>query len=850
MADKNAPYSIYAAKSIKDAFGELQSRFTGLTGEEAALRASKFGKNELQGKKYRLFFIFLRQFRSSFTYLLAFAILIAFLLHEYVDMIMIIVFLAINVSLGFFEEYKSEKAVQLLKQYIKARARVRREGKEIIIDARDLVPGDIAIVEAGDIVQADIRIIVDNDLTADEGTLTGESIPIRKSKQAVRSKEMDIFNAGSIGFAGTKIVGGRGEGIVIATGKNTVVGRLAAITEDVRRESTFEKGLNKFSKFILYLVVVTIILIFISNLIIKGGRLNIFELALFAIALAVSVIPEALPVVTSVSLSQGAIKLAKKQVVVRRLSAIEDLGSIEVLCTDKTGTITENKLRVSDIKAADKKACLKSAALGSSFLNEKEEEPNNAFDIAIWNVLSENETGSISSHRRLVELPFTPERKRNSVIVESDGIKKMVSRGAPEDILVLCNGITGRKKAEILAWMSARGAEGKRTLAIAEKVLAGKIGSYSEKDEQGLVFLGIIAFEDPIKDSTIKAIADAKALGIQTKIITGDAREVAGAVGLQIGLIKNAEDVITGSELSALSPTEKRDALQAYNVFARIAPEQKYDIIRMLQEKHEVGYLGEGINDAPALKLANVSIVVASASDIAREAADIVLTQKSLDVIVSGIKLGREIFSNTVKYIKATLASNFGNFYAIAVATLMIDFLPMLPIQILLLNLLSDFPMIAIATDNVDETEMKRPRSYDVKEIVLLATILGVVSTVFDFIFFSIFKSGGPQILHTYWFIASILTELILIFSIRTKLSMLKAKNPSFMLFTLSFIAAAVTLAIPFLGIGQTLFGFIKPQAGYLALIIFIVILYFVITEKVKLKYYSLTEGKNHANLT
>mgnify|MGYP000324320997 CR=1 FL=1 len=817
----------------------------GLTKKEAIERLESFGKNEIKKGKKGWHQILVRQFKSSFTYLLIVAGLLAFFLKEYIDSVMIFIFISINAVLGFVQEYKSEKAAELLKKYVSVRARVRRDGHESIIDAEEIVPGDIVIVEAGDIIPADIRFIRENNLTLDESPLTGESVPIKKSEKAVLSKNLEIHEASNIGFSGTRVVEGRGEGFVFATGKDTSIGEIAKLTEETVRVSSFEKGLDKFSRFVLYMVLITLSLVFSANLIVKGDKIEFFELVLFSIALAVSVIPEAFPVVTSVSLSQGALKLAKEKVVVRRLSAIEDLGGIEILCTDKTGTLTENKLTVSRLNSGDKDKCLKYAAIATSFLNEKQKEPNNAFDIALWEKLDEKDRKVISAIDRIAEIPFTPDRRRNSVAVRIGKEIEIVVRGAPEVIMPLCKNLTKRMADKYQNWSESEGIGGKRVLAVACRPFKKAAGNYTEKDENGLVFLGLISFIDPIKETTRYAVREAKKLGIKVKILTGDGREVAGAVGILIGLAKDDGQVITGAELESLSFEEQLKAIEEKSIFARVSPRQKYDIIKLLQQKHSVGFLGEGINDAPALQLADVSIVVESASDIAREASDIILLDQSLNVIISGIKQGRGIYSNTVKYIKATLTSNFGNFYAIAAATMVIDFLPMLPLQILLVNLLSDFPMIAIATDNVDEGELSSPKSYDIKSIVLVATLLGLISTTFDFIFFGMFFRISPEVLHTNWFLGSILTELILLFSVRTKLPFFKARRPSGLLLWLTLTVITITVAIPFTSVGQDTFGFVRPTAYYLSLIFIVVLTYFATTEAVKLLYYKYV-GNRH----
>ncbi len=427
------------------------------------------------------------------------------------------------------------------------------------------------------------------------------------------------------------------------------------------------------------------------------------------------------------------------------------------------------------------------------------------------------------------------------MLVRDQAQAVMVIRGAPEEVISLSPALAEPARQALAGWLSEKGRLGERTIAIAQRVLPLATTGISVDDVKDLEFLGALAFTDPIKPSTYRAVEKAKELGVSIKIITGDSAEVAGAVGVQIGLMDDPTRVISGSSLMALPPEKRGQALRDHAVIARVTPEQKYEIIRILQESFTVGFLGEGINDAPALKLAGVSLAVDSAADIAREAADIILMQKNLEVIVEGIRSGREVFANTITYLKATLASNFGNFYAIAISSLFIPFLPMLPLQILLVNLLSDFPMISIATDNVDTAELGRPKKYDIREIVLISTLLGVVSTVVDFMFFAIFVNQGAAILQTNWFIGSILTELVFLFSIRTRLPFYKATRPSSYVMGLTSLAAAVTILLPYTSFGQTVFRFTPPTAMHLGIILGLVIAFFIVAELVKISYYRFT---------
>lgn len=822
----------------EEVFKELKISKKGLSQSEIFQRQKKYGRNEIEARQVHWWEILLRQFSSSFIYLLIGAVALNFFLRQLLDGSMILLFVIINAALGFYQEYRSEQSLKILKRYIVHESRVRRNNKEEIIDSKLLVPGDIITVESGDIIPADIRFFQEHNLMVDESILTGETAPIKKTVAEMEKEAKEIYQACNMGFSGTTVVSGIGEGIVIATGKNMVIGEVANLTVETERESSFEKGIKKLSSFILRLILVTLLFVFLANIFIKGDSADMMELVIFSIALAVSVIPEALPIVTTFSLSHGALKLAKNKVVVRRLSAIEDLGSIEVLCADKTGTLTENELAVSNIYSKDPRKTLFYAALAFSILERKLKKLSNAFDLAIIQKISSADKKTLDLYKRISEVPFDPERRRNSVLISREGRCQLVVRGAYECIVPFSTNVSGGEKKEIADWAAEEGKRGHRVIAAAKKEISNESGYAVSEEENNLEFIGLISFVDPIKKTTKAAVDKAKKLGVDVKILTGDSAEVAGTVGYQVGLIDSPEKVITGEKLEEMSFRKQREAVKEYAVFARISPRQKYNIIQLLQEEKEVGFLGEGINDAPALKIANVGLVVQGAADVSREAADIVLMKKSLEVIIDGIKEGRMTFINTIKYIKVTLASNFGNFYAVAVASLIIDFLPMLPLQILLVNLLSDLPMVTIATDNIDDKELVRPKSYDIKEIALAATILGVVSSVFDFMVFSLFYKISPGVLQTNWFIASILTELFFLFSLRTKMAFFKAKRPSSPMLFLSLLAVAITIALPFTKFGQDVFQFVKPSGNHLFLILSIVIVYFAVTESVKLIYY------------
>ncbi|MBN1810638.1 MAG: HAD-IC family P-type ATPase, partial [Anaerolineae bacterium] len=682
-------YATFSQKQLLEHFNT--SLANGLTSQEAEARLAQTGYNEITAKPVQWWEIALRQFKSAFIYLLLAAAVIVFAVSEHLDAGVIVGFVIVNATLGFYQEYRSERALRALQQFIAPRARVKRDSAWRTIDSRHLAPGDIIDLETGDAVPADVRVISAHNLSVNETTLTGESVPVPKRADALAAEPHSVYESHNLCFSGSSVVEGDATAVVLETGARTAMGAIAKLTVETTKESEFSKGIGQFSRFILRLILITLVVVFVANLLLKGKGANVIELVVFAIALVVSVIPEALPVVTTVSLSRGALLLAKQGVVVKRLTAIEDIGSIQVLCSDKTGTLTENALTVTEISPGAHPDLLYYAALTVAEIEEKTE----PFDIAIVEAAQRRNMAQGKRPARLAEIPFDPQRRRNAVLLREATQTVMVVRGAPEEIMRLSPSLAEPERQALAAWISEKGRAGERTIAIARRVLPPDTTTISPADEQDLEFLGAMAFTDPIKPTAYEAVRKAKELGVAIKIITGDNPEVAGAVGAKIGLLDDPARVVSGPELAAMPPAARAQAIVAHAVIARVTPEQKYEIIQTLQGSFTVGFLGEGINDAPALKLAGVSLVVESAADIAREAADIILLKENLEVIIDGIRSGREVFANGIKYLKATLASNFGNFYAVAIGSLFIDFLPMLPLQILLVNLLSDFPMIS-----------------------------------------------------------------------------------------------------------------------------------------------------------
>jgi Mg2+-importing ATPase len=814
------------------------SEKTGLSEHEAAGRLKKYGPNAVESTKFSWLSIMTRQIHTPFMYLLLFAAALSFFLQDKLNSAIIMLFVVISAVLGFYQEYYAERTILLLKKYLATTCNVLRGGSLVRISADQLVPGDIIDMEAGDIIPADLRFLDALHVWVDESTLTGESIPVHKTNEPTTAEQSGTTPP-VIGLCGTVVSSGKARGIVIATGSKTSFGSISLLSRDIDRTSLFAKEISRFSNFMLLFVLTTIISIFLIHIAVKGSSISISQLALFAIALAVSIIPQGFPVVMTFALSYGARKLSKEHVVVKRLSAIEDLGSIDILCTDKTGTITENNLTIVQINSADENTLLLHAGLtckqGQSVANQAA----NAFDRAIFAAQKPPQAQLQQTYTTEEEFPFDPIKRFSAVITQSPQERLLIMRGAAESVISYCS-LDAPHAQEIAAWARSQGQQGNRVLAFASTVLDNndKIATAQLQQIKNLELIGLLAFTDPVKKTAKQAIIKAQQLGLTVKIITGDAPEVAASVAQQVGLIQSTSGVMSGDQFAALSVPEQEEACKNVAVFARTSPEQKHLIIERLIKHGRVGFLGEGVNDAPALKRAHIGLAVNNSTEVAKEAADIVLLKKSLLVIVNGIEEGRRIFANTFKYIRGMTTSNFSNFYAIAFIALFIDHLPMLPLQILLVNLLSDFPLISIATDNVDTEELARPRIFNIRELALMVVCLGLISTCFDLIFFARFYATPPSVMRTNWFLYCVLSELAFFYSIRTKKFFLSAVAPSAQMVCLSLFGLIMTMTLPFINAGHAIFEFVTPTARQLSWTIGIVVAYFVCMEAAKLWYY------------
>jgi len=811
----------------------------GLTNEEAEKRLSKYGENVFKRETNTALKVFVRQFKNSLVYLFIVAIIISFLLHDITDGIVMTVILFLNASLGFIQEYRSEKAVEKLSKFISRQILVVRNGKEEVIDEKLLVPGDVIIVREGDIVPADAKLIEANNLSVNESILTGESAPIEKSIGKDKT---------SLLFTGSTIEKGEGKAIVTATGNNSELGKIANLSVATQKTTQYEKSLQDFSNFLMRIILLTLGVIFIGKLAITHDFSHITTLFLFLVALAVAVIPEALPVIAVVTLSEGALKLARKNVVVKRLSSLEDLGNVNLLCTDKTGTLTENKLRVRGVFAEDVELFLKFAYATIETRGIKKKKFESSYDLAFENYIPLEVKEKVKYWEQVKNLPFDPEARRRRVIIKNVESNKhyLVEVGSVETLLHISKSKEGKK---YLAAITKDGKKGIRHLGISYKEISLGNNFQILKHEDNLKFLGYVQLIDPLRETSKRTIELAEKLGLTIKILTGDSKEVAEFVGQEIGLLKEKDNIITGDEIQNLTDTDLKARLENCPIFARVTPEQKYKIISLLKGNYVVGYQGDGINDAPSLKLADVSIAVDTATDVAKDSSDIVLLKKDLEVIVNGIKYGRSIFVNINKYIKHTMVGNLGTFFSLAIVYLIAHDLPQLPIQLLLGNLIQDIPLITIYSDNVDLSEIGKPQKYNIHSIMLLSLFLGTFTAIYDFIYFRVVGFRANSITETSLFLFLTFSQLIIILSVRNKTHIWEGRKPSNLVIGSIVFFSIIAILVAYISPINRLFSFTSLPFSTLGVIIAISFIFILILDYIKVLYFKVIQKHQWTNL-
>ncbi len=819
----------------------LHSSLQGLSSDEVELRRLSYGPNEVvRQKKLAAFRQFAGQLKNPLIIILLLAAVLSVFLGELVDALIIIVIVFLSVFIDFFQEYRAERAVELLKEKISTTATVIRDGARQDVPLSELVPGDIITLSAGDIVPADARVLLARDFFVDQSALTGESFPVEKTAQERQGMEPDPSGREQYLFMSSPVVSGSATAVVVKTGMLTEYGKIAERLTARPPETEFERGLKQFSYLVTRIIFLLVIFVFFTNALFKHG---VLDSLLFAVALAVGLTPELLPMILTVNLAKGALAMSEKGVIVKHLASIQNFGSMDTLCTDKTGTLTENQITL--IYHVDAERNSSQQVLLYSYLNSYHQTGmKSPLDEAIL-----RESGvEIGQYRKIDEIPFDFIRKRISVVVEKDGGRILITKGAPEEILKLCTRIsrgngeepfTGEWQKRAVALYDTFSGEGFRILAVASKKITDERTTYSVEDETDLTFYGFVAFIDPPKETAHESLLMLHDAGIDVKIITGDnelvTRHVCATLDFPITRI------IQGSEIARMDSDTLASAVEQANIFTRVSPPQKERIIRaLMKNNHVVGYLGDGINDAPSIRAADIGITVDNAVDIAKESADIILLKKDLRVLRDGILEGRKTFGNTMKYIMMGTSSNFGNMISVAAASLFLPFLPLLPVQILLNNLLYDLSQSTIPTDTVDEEYVLAPKRWDIGFIKKFLLVFGPVSSLFDiltFITLLLVFHAPMEIFRTVWFLESLCTQTFIIFAIRTTKVPFYKSRPSRFLIMSSILVVMAGIAIPFTPIGN-LFGFVPLTLPYFLLIGGIVTGYIVVVELVKTGFY------------
>ena len=791
----------------------------GLSASEAAERLARDGPNEPATTARAPLAGLFGLFANPLVAILLFAALISAFLREVGPAAIIVAIVVVSAALNAAQAFRSHRAVERLRAGIAPTATALRDGAFVVIPRREVVVGDVVRLAAGDLVPADARLIDAEHLHVQEAALTGESLPVAKDAAG-----------GTLVFLGTSIVAGDATAEVVATGERTAFGDIAARLSTRPPETEFERGLRAFSALILRVVVFLVLFILVVS--ITTGR-GAFESLLFAVALAVGLTPEFLPVISSVTLAKGAVAMAREHVVVKRLSAIENLGSIDVLCSDKTGTITRGEMTLAsavDARGAPSDDVLEHARLNSTF----ETGIASPLDAAVLAA-----AGKAEGWTKLHEVPFDFERRRVSIVAERAGERRLVTKGAPEAVLAVASTLPDGAPLDDAARARARetvramGAEGLRVLAVAHRAVEVK-DEYDVEDERALVLDGFLSFADPPLEGAREAIAALRRDGVRVKVLTGDDELVTRHVCRAVGI--DDARVVTGADVDRMTDSALGHVAQHVAVFARLSPSQKTRVILALRRRgHVVGYLGDGINDAPSLHAADVGISVSGAVDVARDAADMILLRPGLGVLHRGILEGRAAFGNVLKYLLMGTSSNFGNMFSMAAAALFLPFLPMLPPQILLNNLLYDLSQVTIPTDNVDPELVRRPQRWNVRLIRNFMLLVGPVSSAYDLLTFWVllhFFRAGEELFHTGWFVESLATQTLVLLVIRTRKSPLRSR-PSVALLATVLAIVALAAILPFTPVAAPL-GFTPLPASYLAFVALATVTYLVLVEIVK----------------
>jgi len=824
---------------LNELLSRLETSENGLSAEAAASRQAAASANVLKPRKkaggWRLG---LAQFRSPITLILIVAAILSLYLRDFPDAIIILVIVLASGILGFWQEKGAANIVDKLLSAVRVRTTVVRDGRPEAIAVEDVVPGDLVLLDAGDLVPGDARILESKDLFIDEATLTGETFPVEK-EPGVLPSETSLSRRTNTLFLGTHVVSGTARAIVVETGRTTEFGKISDRVAAAPPETEFERGVRRFGNFLLEITLILVIAIISINVYFHRPVVQSF---LFAMALAVGLTPQLLPAIIAVNLAHGAKRMARDKVIVKRLASIENFGSMSVLCSDKTGTLTEGTVTVQaavDVEGRESEGVLRFAYLNSFF--------ESGFHNPIDEAIRQHRQFDVSGVNKEDEIPYDFARKRKSVLIQAEGRRTLITKGSVQRVLDACGrvereedprpGMTDEERTCIEGLAAGFHVQGLRTLGVAIRDMPAA-GPISKADERGMTFLGLLVLSDNLKPEVGPLIQELAGLGVTLKIITGDAGPVAAEVSRKIVGVEPR--IMTGTELETMRNEALVRAAPGIDVFAEIEPNQKDRIVAALKKGgYVVGFLGDGINDAPALHTADVGISVDSAADVAKEAADIILLEKNLEVLVQGIQNGRMTFANTLKYVFMATSANFGNMFSMAAASLVLPFLPLLPKQILLTNFLTDFPEMGIASDRVDPEWTRRPRRWNIRFIRNFMLAFGPLSSIFDFATFGILLlllHASERQFRTGWFTESVVSAAAVVLVIRTRKPFFR-DPPSGLLLIATILVIAAAVLFPFTPLAGP-FGFERLPPVFYAALGIILALYIACAEVVKSIFY------------
>lgn len=823
---------------LEDLLRALETSEAGLSTQEALARLKRVGPNTVAQRAHLgPLLTLLRQFASPFILILIAVAGLSFALHEPTDGTIILSIVFVSSVLSFWQEHAANASVKKLLKTVELKATALRDGNPSSIPTQELVPGDVILLAPGSSIPADCRLLAAQDLFVDEAVLTGESYPVHKTP-GIKPPDTPIGQRDNVLFQGTHVVSGTGKAVVVFTGRATEFGRIFLALQMKAPETEFERGVRRFGYLLLEVTLILVLLIFALNVYLQRPVLDSF---LFSLALAVGLTPQLLPAIISVNLAKGAREMAKQKVIVKRLASIENFGSMDVLCTDKTGTLTEGRVRVYKAIAPDGKESER--VLFCAYLNASYQA---AFTNPVDQAIRASQSFSLEGWRKLGEVPYDFERKRLSVLVEHQGQVFLVTKGAVHKVLEVCvkaqlTDGSERPLATVLDTINQLYAElsaqGYRTLGIAVREW-DRNKAVDRASETDMTFLGLLALTDPLKPGITAVIESLRKLGVRLKIITGDNALVAARVGAEVGL--SGAKVLTGPELDAMSDEALQVRAQETDIFAEVDPHQKGRIIRALRKAgHVVGFMGDGINDAPALHAADVSISVQEAVDVAKEAADIVLLERDLSVLAMGIREGRRTFANTLKYVFMATSANFGNMFSMAGASIFLPFLPLLPKQILLTNFLTDLPEMTIATDRVDASWIEQPKRWDVRLIRSFMIVFGPLSSLFDYVTFGVLLWGlraGTAEFRTGWFVESVVSAATVVLVLRTRGPFWR-NTPAPLLVIATALATGMAVLLPFTPLARPL-GFVSLPLSFFLVLTGILIAYVAAAEAAKSLFY------------